>query len=107
MRPKSSRLGYRPSIRDMTITDKRKLQYFGIPEYKTPKFDIDCSKRGSNQLWKFSKTKIISYFTEQAEKMKNIPSSAFYSHINQWSKVFKSYNIFNHIIDENKRWNSK
>ena len=35
---------YRPSIRDMTITDKTKLHSFGIPEYQTPKYIIDLSK---------------------------------------------------------------
>lgn len=44
MRNGSLKARYRPSVRDMTITDNAKLNFFGIPEYKTPKFIVDLSK---------------------------------------------------------------
>lgn len=71
----------------MTITDRTQTQFFGIKEYRTPKCIVDCSKRPSNKLAQFDKAKIVSYFTEQAEKMKKLPSPADYCKINEWNKI--------------------
>lgn len=49
-RTRTAKCKLKPSIRDMTITDRRQIHNFGFPEYKTPKCTADCSRRPRNAL---------------------------------------------------------
>lgn len=85
----------------MTITDRTKTQIFGIPEYKTPKCNVDTSKKPKSSIAGFDKAKVRSYFQEQAEKMKSIPASNKYVNIIEWGKG-KSGRIKGGIFDKSK-----
>mmetsp|Transcript_16682 Transcript_16682/g.14594 ORF Transcript_16682/g.14594 Transcript_16682/m.14594 type:complete len:199 (+) Transcript_16682:327-923(+) len=70
----------------MTITDRGNNSFFGIKEYRTPKVIIEGEKKHKSNISNFNRTKFVSFITEQAEKMKKLPSPNTYCSIIQWDK---------------------
>jgi len=85
-RAQTAKKKYKPSVRDMTITDRSHNEFFGIKGYKAPRNLIEKSTDSKRMISSFNRAKILSMFQVQAEEKKKIPAPCAYSSMIKWDK---------------------
>lgn len=86
-RARTAKKKYKPTIRDMTITDRSHNDFFGIPGYKAPRNNFQSEKKDKSLISTFNRAKILSVFSVDAEKSKRYPAPSTYARVIKWDKA--------------------